>query len=382
MSSFLRSLWRSNSKHKKLCEEWALASSCESVGPSTSSSAEVVSSSAPTSASTSASSSRTGPDEPDLLPETSFELKYFGCTPVESPSSEKETAHVIKTIVCTAKASGKKLQRVSLAVSLRGIRMTDLTTGEEQLRISIYSISYCSADGAHGNVFGFIAANPEEILECHAYLCPKRKVAQTVTLAVAQSFNAAYELWQLAELDTGACHPEPQGPQLSNGNGLADEDGHDEQDEGHKKGAVSDEKSPEERRKCKGSLRGRNKSSSHKTNVESKVDSSLKNRDSTFIDVDGVGFVDSSMTCPITFDENHFTSADNQVSFEDETSGARNGMPMKPLNNKSPTPSPSLATSTTSINDSTSTAAEQTQLIASTWTESETSRKLDLVCSS
>ncbi|XP_014206952.1 uncharacterized protein LOC106638349 [Copidosoma floridanum] len=349
MSSFFRSLWRSNSKHKKLCEEWALASSCESVGPSTSSSAEVVSSSAPTSASTSASSSRTGPDEPDLLPETSFELKYFGCTPVESPSSEKETAHAIKTIVCTAKASGKKLQRVSLAVSLRGIRMTDLTTGEEQLRISIYSISYCSADGAHGNVFGFIAANPEEILECHAYLCPKRKVAQTVTLAVAQSFNAAYELWQLAELDTGACHPEPQGPQLSNGNGLADENGHDEQDEGHKKGSVLDEKSPEERRKCKGSLRGRNKSSSHKTNDESKV----------------VAKVESSW-----------------VSFEDETSGARNGMPMKPLNNKSPTPSPSLATSTTSINDSTSTAAEQTQLIASTWTESETSRKLDLVCSS
>lgn len=37
-----------------------------------------------------------------------------------------------------AKASGKKLQRVSLAVSLRGIRMTDLATEEDQLQVSIY----------------------------------------------------------------------------------------------------------------------------------------------------------------------------------------------------------------------------------------------------
>lgn len=34
-------------------------------------------------------------------------------------------------------------------------------------------------------------------MECHAFLCPKRKVAETVTLAVAQAFNAVYEAWKI-----------------------------------------------------------------------------------------------------------------------------------------------------------------------------------------
>lgn len=41
-------------------------------------------------------------------------------------------------LISQAKASGKKLQRVSLAVSLKGIRMTDLATEEDQLQVSIY----------------------------------------------------------------------------------------------------------------------------------------------------------------------------------------------------------------------------------------------------
>ncbi|XP_058804961.1 low density lipoprotein receptor adapter protein 1-like isoform X2 [Phymastichus coffea] len=203
--SFLRGLWRSNSKHKKLCEEWALANSCESVGPSTSSG----------STSASASSSRTGPEDAEAAPETSFTLKYLGSTMVESPNSEEETAEAIKTIMTVAKASGKKAARVSLAVSLRGIRMTDLTTEEEQLRISIYRISYCSADAAYPQVFAFIATNLNETMECHAYECAKRKAAHSVCLTVAQAFNAAYELWQLSQLDSRMYHAHDKSPKLA-----------------------------------------------------------------------------------------------------------------------------------------------------------------------
>ena len=39
-------------------------------------------------------------------------------------------------------------------------------------------------------------------MECHVYVCPKRKVAQTVTLTLAQSFNAAYQAWQLSQIDS------------------------------------------------------------------------------------------------------------------------------------------------------------------------------------
>lgn len=35
-------------------------------------------------------------------------------------------------------------------------------------------------------------------MECHAFLCEKRKQAQNVTLAVARSFSMAYEAWRIA----------------------------------------------------------------------------------------------------------------------------------------------------------------------------------------
>ncbi|KAK0180059.1 hypothetical protein PV327_005741 [Microctonus hyperodae] len=105
-----------------------------------------------------------------------------------------------------ARASGRKLQRVTLAVSLKGIRMTDLATEEDQLQVSIYRISYCSADATHDHVFAFIATNLNETMECHAFLCSKRKMAQTVTLTVAQAFNTAYEAWQQSQTDPRINH--------------------------------------------------------------------------------------------------------------------------------------------------------------------------------
>nr|XP_033202818.1 PTB domain-containing adapter protein ced-6-like isoform X4 [Bombus vancouverensis nearcticus] len=187
----------------ELCEEWALANSRECVEGS--------------------GSAGTTHDESEDASEARFTLKYLGSTLVETPSSEEATAEAIKTVITMAKASGKKLQRVSLAVSLKGIRMTDLATEEDQLQVSIYRISYCSADAAHDHVFAFIATNLNETMECHAFLCPKRKMAQTVTLTVAQAFNTAYEAWQLSQADPRIHHAQDKSPSLTddrNGIGL------------------------------------------------------------------------------------------------------------------------------------------------------------------
>ncbi|XP_078044994.1 uncharacterized protein LOC144474210 isoform X2 [Augochlora pura] len=183
------------SRHKKLCEEWALANSRECVEGS--------------------GSAGTTHEESEDASEARFTLKYLGSTLVETPSSEEATAEAIKTVITMAKASGKKLQRVSLAVSLKGIRMTDLATEEDQLQVSIYRISYCSADATHDHVFAFIATNLNETMECHAFLCPKRKMAQTVTLTVAQAFNTAYEAWQLSQADPRIHHAQDKSPSLT-----------------------------------------------------------------------------------------------------------------------------------------------------------------------
>ncbi|XP_015267122.1 PREDICTED: low density lipoprotein receptor adapter protein 1 isoform X1 [Gekko japonicus] len=135
-----------------------------------------------------------------LLEGMHFNLKYLGMTLVEQPKGEDLSAAAVKRIVATAKASGKKLQKITLKVSPRGIILSDSITNEPIENISIYRISYCTADKAHDKVFAYIAQSQHnENLECHAFLCPKRKMAQAVTLTVAQAFKVAFEFWQASK---------------------------------------------------------------------------------------------------------------------------------------------------------------------------------------
>uniref|UniRef100_A0A8C6ZNN6 Low density lipoprotein receptor adaptor protein 1 n=1 Tax=Nothoprocta perdicaria TaxID=30464 RepID=A0A8C6ZNN6_NOTPE len=135
-----------------------------------------------------------------LLEGMLFRLKYMGMTLVEQPKGEELSAAAVKRIVATAKASGKKLQKVTLKVSPRGIVLNDSGTNELIENISIYRISYCTADKIHDKVFAYIAQNQlNENLECHAFLCTKRKMAQAVTLTVAQAFKIAFEFWQASK---------------------------------------------------------------------------------------------------------------------------------------------------------------------------------------
>uniref|UniRef100_A0AAV2JB66 PID domain-containing protein n=1 Tax=Knipowitschia caucasica TaxID=637954 RepID=A0AAV2JB66_KNICA len=61
-------------------------------------------------------------------------------------------------------------------------------------------ISYCTADKMHDKVFAYIVQSQHnETLQCHAFLCTKKKMAQAVTLTVAQAFRVAFEFWQAAK---------------------------------------------------------------------------------------------------------------------------------------------------------------------------------------
>uniref|UniRef100_A0A182P4P7 General transcription factor IIH subunit 3 n=1 Tax=Anopheles epiroticus TaxID=199890 RepID=A0A182P4P7_9DIPT len=189
--AFFKSIWKNSSKHKKLCEELALANSIRDF-------------------------SENHDDLEDGSNEAiSYSVKYLGNTPVPTPRSENATAEAVKSIITAAKGN-KKLQRVSLSISPKGIEMIDTGTGETLLQVSIYQISYCSADANHDHVFAFVGCtlgseaevkemcfrrtaeeiNLEGPLVCHAFLCQKRKMAQTVTLTVARSFERAFQIWQ------------------------------------------------------------------------------------------------------------------------------------------------------------------------------------------
>uniref|UniRef100_A0A3B5LZY4 Low density lipoprotein receptor adaptor protein 1b n=1 Tax=Xiphophorus couchianus TaxID=32473 RepID=A0A3B5LZY4_9TELE len=73
-----------------------------------------------------------------LLEGMVFHLKYLGVTMVEQPKGEELSAAAVKRIVATAKASGKKLQKVTLTVSPRGIILYDSASNQLIENISIY----------------------------------------------------------------------------------------------------------------------------------------------------------------------------------------------------------------------------------------------------
>ncbi|XP_014801864.1 PREDICTED: uncharacterized protein LOC106890505 isoform X2 [Calidris pugnax] len=100
---------------------------------------------------------------------------------------------------CQARVGARKFQKVILTVSPRGISLQDADTKEMVENISIYRISYCTTDKLQNKVFAYVAQSQESgALECHAFLSPKKKIAQAVTLTVAQAFQMALDLWEAA----------------------------------------------------------------------------------------------------------------------------------------------------------------------------------------
>ncbi|XP_070568981.1 low density lipoprotein receptor adapter protein 1-like isoform X1 [Ptychodera flava] len=140
-----------------------------------------------------------------LLEGVTFYVKYLGMFIVDKPNDEQTTADAVKKIVSQAK-SQNRVRKVSLTITPKGIEQVDLNTKEDLETISIYRISYCTADKNHDKVFGYIARNLQnETLECHAFLCNKRKHAEELCLTVAQAFNVAFEteLWDEQDKDSG-----------------------------------------------------------------------------------------------------------------------------------------------------------------------------------
>lgn len=69
----------------------------------------------------------------------------------------------------------------------------------KRITIIFYRISFCSADASYDRVVAFIGTNKNETLECHAFLCSKRKIAEAAALTISQAFNIAFELWERAK---------------------------------------------------------------------------------------------------------------------------------------------------------------------------------------
>uniref|UniRef100_A0A9J8A8X3 Low density lipoprotein receptor adaptor protein 1a n=2 Tax=Cyprinus carpio TaxID=7962 RepID=A0A9J8A8X3_CYPCA len=134
-----------------------------------------------------------------LLEGMTFNLRHLGMTLVDQPKGEELSAAAVKRIVATTAVSAPYpyLCKTSFFYLLK----TDCKSLTLVCFVTLsLRISYCTADKMHDKVFAFIAQNQQnETLECHAFLCAKRKVAQAVTLTVAQAFRVAFEFWEVAK---------------------------------------------------------------------------------------------------------------------------------------------------------------------------------------
>ncbi|KAG5675138.1 hypothetical protein PVAND_005067 [Polypedilum vanderplanki] len=212
--SFFKSILKINSKHKKLNEELALASSIRDF----------------------AESPLDLNDEELTDDAIVYNLKYLGSTQLLPQAKNEETkktkfnkktnlatTSAIKKIIAASK-SQKKLPEVTISISPRGIESFNTATEEPILQIPIYKISYCSVDASHDTIFSFVCSNSEKEehfevnqfgspdspsghlesasvdedsdLVLHAFQCNKRKIATTVTLSVARSFERAFQIYQ------------------------------------------------------------------------------------------------------------------------------------------------------------------------------------------
>ncbi|XP_053610464.1 low density lipoprotein receptor adapter protein 1-like [Plodia interpunctella] len=178
MTTLLRKMWRTHTKHKKLSEEWALAE-CEGEG---------------------------WWREAREIGRGHGEVRYAGAAPVERAASAPATALAVTSALHTANRTKKKLQRVNLDISPKGIIVTDADSQENVMSVSIYRISYCSADAANARVFAVVegksgggsggGSGAGETHVAHVFVCARRRHARALALALAHAFNDAYQEWQ------------------------------------------------------------------------------------------------------------------------------------------------------------------------------------------
>ncbi|KAH9381692.1 hypothetical protein HPB48_011978 [Haemaphysalis longicornis] len=158
-----------------------------------------------------------------------FYAKYLGSTLVEEPSGDKATADAIKTIIAMSNKPLFPCQNSTDYRQLRAEVADQILHGLEQLDFyTVYHgrISFCSADASFDRVVAFIGTHSNEVMECHAFLCAKRRVAQAAALTISQAFQVAYQAWQGSRQVTGS----PGAQEADHGQKPAEANGNKEPD--------------------------------------------------------------------------------------------------------------------------------------------------------
>ncbi|XP_022661332.1 mucin-19-like isoform X4 [Varroa destructor] len=124
----------------------------------------------------------------------SFKGKLIGSEAVSSARGDRMCADAMARLKSVVKASGEHKQRVSLTVSLEGIKVFDEKTHELMCHHPVHRISFISQDQTDPRAFGYVSGTP---LGGHSFIAIKtEKTASQIVIALRDLFQVVLEMKQ------------------------------------------------------------------------------------------------------------------------------------------------------------------------------------------
>ncbi|XP_071790984.1 uncharacterized protein [Asterias amurensis] len=128
-----------------------------------------------------------------------FRVRYLGKTPAQGEYGREFIQEPVETLL-KLKDRNPKLPKTVLQITERGFHFLGVngTFGKEKhVLIPIHHVCYGVADEQNPHVFAIITrtdSNPENsLLECHAFLCDRQKVAAQITYWLLRTFLQVFE---------------------------------------------------------------------------------------------------------------------------------------------------------------------------------------------